>query len=220
MSDEITEELLTGALGVKPSVAGAVALHLEVAARKWEIGGQTIRAAWLAQCAHESMLFTRTEENLSYRASRLPAVWPKRFRLPLTLAEASIEVFEDGKRNPSFYDHRPQKLANVVYANRMGNGPPESGDGWKFRGRGFIQLTGAEGYARYFERIGRPQADPDLVGTPHYAADSAAWYWRENNLDRFVRDGDFDGLTRAINGGLHGARERAEAFASLQQHFA
>jgi putative chitinase len=218
LRDKINEVLLVKALGVDSRVAEAVAPALSSAALKWGIRG-TPFAAWLAQCAHESALFTRTEENLNYRASRLPVVWPKKFRLPLTLAEASIDTFEDGRRNPSEYAGRPQRLANFVYAGILGNGDEASGDGWLYRGRGFIQLTGKNNYSSYFEAIGKPQADPEIVSSPHYAADSAAWFWRENSLDHFVRDGDFDGLTRKINGGLHGAKERAAAFDSLKRYF-
>lgn len=216
----INERLLTKALSVKGEVADAVAPHLDVAAQRWGIVEPKMVAAWLAQCAHESALFTRTEENLIYRGSRLVAVWPSRFRFPLTLAEASIDPFEDGKRNPSFFDGEPVKLANVVYANRMGNGPPESGDGWRYRGRGFIQLTGKRNITNYLSDAGKPQADPAIISTPHYAADSAGWFWKTNRLGRFVIEGDLDGLTKAINGGMHGAKEREDAYRLLLRDLA
>lgn len=207
MGDDITPERLESAFGIHWRVAGELAPVLQQAALNWGILRAKERCAWLAQLAHESALFTRTEENLNYSAERLVAVWPKRFG--------------PGKADPAEYARNPEKLANFVYANRMGNGPPESGDGWLYRGRGYIQITGRENYERYFAAVGgtSPPMSPGMLSSPRWAADSAGWFWAEIGGNRYVRDGDFAGLTKRINGGLHGISQRAILLASAEKAF-
>ncbi len=156
---------------------------------------------FLAQLAHEAGARNDLEEDLFYTtAARLRAVWPSRFR---TQAEAAPFV-----RNP-------EALANHVYADRLGNNQP--GDGWLYRGRGLIQLTGRENYRRYGDAAGLPlEADPDLAADPDYVWDIAAAFFRVNNLNRFADAGNFDGLTRAINGGMNGAAARRAALARVR----
>jgi putative chitinase len=149
---------------------------------------------FLAQIGHESGGLTLVEEKLGYSAARMMKVWPKRFP---TLASATP------------YANNSEKLANLVYANRMGNGPPESGDGYKFRGRGLIQLTGREGY----EKVGA-LAGIDLVAHPERASAPAdcllvaCGFWKWKGLNALCDTGDFKAVTRKINGGTIGMEDR------------
>ena len=153
-------------------------------------------ASFLAQCAHESTDFTRLEENLNYSAERLMVVWPKRF--------PSFEI-------ASKYEHSSQRLANYVYANRMGNGDEASGDGFRFRGRGPIQITGRRNYTAC--DIGFPiTVDPDALFLPIPGIKSAIWFWKLMNLDEVDDDKDVRVETRKINGGENGLVERQKLF--------
>lgn len=159
------------------------------------------RAAFVAQLAHESAEFTRLTENLNYSAERLAQVWPSKFRDP-----------EVAKR----YARNPERLANFVYANRLGNGPEASGDGWRYRGRGPIQLTGRENYTRCGMAIGVDLlADPDRLFEPEIGIRSALWFWRVRNLDRFDDDGCVRDETRLVNGGTHGLDDRQAYYEAL-----
>ena len=212
-------------LGISAVLAACVATPLENAAVEHEICGPKSRAAWIAQLAHESGNFKRLEENLNYSAERLVAVWPSRFRMGrpgeiIGWAGTMLERFPDGKLNAEAFARQPEKIANHVYANRMGNGPPESGDGWRFRGRGYIQLTGRAMYSAYEAETGTPVvSNPNLLTTPRYAAHSAAWFWNRIDGCKYVREGDFDGLTRRINGGLHGREQRLALYGSVSESF-
>lgn len=151
-------------------------------------------AHFLGQLAHESAGFARTEENLNYRAPRIRQVWPRRFA---TIAAAQP------------YASKPAELANRVYANRMGNGPESSGDGWRYRGRGLIMTTGKEGYTRLSERLGVDfVANPDLLKEFPYAILSAAEFWKSKNLNAFADDDDVLTITKRINGGTIGLADR------------
>ena len=155
-------------------------------------------ASFLAQCAHESNEFTQLEENLSYSANRLMVVWPKRFP---TLVFAIK------------YEHNPQRLANYVYANRMGNGAEASGDGWRNRGRGPFQITGADNYKLLHKETGLEVLEhPDILLTPTPGIISACWYWKNHNLDAVDDDADVRVETRRINGGEIGLQERQNLF--------
>ena len=158
------------------------------------------QAAFIGQLAYESGLFLRTEENLFYGAARLVAVWPNLFAMP---------PITDGMRDATQYAGFPEKLANLIYANRLGNGDESSGDGWAFRGRGLIQLTGRERYQQFEADTGVPAtSQPELLAAPGFAVQSAQWYWKWAGLDAHARLQDWDGLTRAINGGLNGLSDR------------
>ena len=159
---------------------------------KYDIGTPKRQAAFIGQCAVESANFTRLQENLNYSAQRLTQVWPSRF--------PNINMAES-------YAHNPEKLADFVYAGRMGN--LQDGDGWKFHGRGLIQLTGRENYANCGSGVGVDLIDnPDLLLTPQYAALSAGWFWNKKGLNALADTQEYGAMTRRINGGLTGLDER------------
>jgi putative chitinase len=156
-------------------------------------------AAFLAQIAHESGGFNFVREGLNYSAQGLRKTWPRRFP---TLASAQP------------YARNAEKIANKVYANRMGNGPESSGDGFKFRGRGLIQLTGRENYTRFARSIGRTlDQTVAYLETPEGAVASAGWFWDINKLSVYADKDDFVGLTRRINGGTIGLADRQHHYA-------
>ena len=155
-------------------------------------------AHFFGQCAHESGGFKVFQENLNYSADGLSKIFKKYF--------PSVAAAQP-------YARKPEKIANKVYANRMGNGPESSGDGWKFRGRGPIQLTGKSNYTQFAQDIGRPDVltNPDIVAT-ELAFESALWFFRKNNLfaiaDKGVTDAVIGQITRRVNGGTHGLDDR------------
>jgi len=151
-------------------------------------------AAFVGQCAHESGGFTVMQENLNYRAERLYQVWPARF--------PNLAAANECARNP-------ERLANRVYANRMGNGDEASGDGWRFRGRGLIQLTGRSNYQRFANSLGCTiEEAAQRAETPRGAGESAAFFWSANSLNTLADAWSIDAMTRKINGGTAGAAER------------
>jgi putative chitinase len=154
-------------------------------------------AAFLAQCAVESAGFCRLEENLNYTsASRLCQIFPSRFK---TEADALPCV-----RNP-------EKIANRVYALKIGNGDEASGDGWRYRGRGLKQLTGRSNYEQCAKAL--KFETPDYLLTPEGAARSAAWFWVVNRCGKILKDSGIDAVTRVVNGpGMLGLAERRDAF--------
>ena len=159
---------------------------------KYDIGTPKRQAAFIGQCAVESANFTRLQENLKYSAQRLTQVWPSRF--------PSIEAATP-------YANNPEKLANFVYAGRMGN--LQDGDGWQIHGRGLIQLTGRENYENCGNGIGVDLInDPDLLLTPQYAALSAGWFWGKRGLNALADTQEYGTMTRRINGGTTALEER------------
>jgi len=151
-------------------------------------------AHFIAQCAHESGNFVFIKENLNYRADSLMKTF-KRYFPTLDLAQQ--------------YEKKPEKIANRVYANRMGNSDEASGDGWRYCGRGLIQLTGKDNYTFFAGSLGISVEDAsEYLATFEGAAQSACWYWEQNNLNRFADANDVKGLTRAINGGYIGLEDR------------
>jgi putative chitinase len=158
-----------------------------------------VRAAhFFAQCAHESGNWRATSENLNYSQQGLRNIFRKYFPTDALAAQ---------------YARKPQAIANRVYANRMGNGPESSGDGWKFRGRGFLQLTGHDNYKALSQYINRPDImdNPDLVAG-ELAIESALWFFDRNKLwaicDQGITDSAILALTKRINGGTHGLDDR------------
>lgn len=182
-----------------PSAAASVwALALAGPMQGAEITTPHRVAAFIGQCAVESGGFTANAENLRYtHAERICAVWPSRFP---DVASATPFV------------NNPPKLANRVYANRMGNGPPESGDGWRFRGLGLIQITGREEYTAFAASVGRTVEDAAAwAATPDGAAASACWFWTWKNLNPIADLWALTDLTRRINGGTIGLPDRISA---------
>jgi len=159
-------------------------------------------AHFLSQCAHESGNFKAVTENLNYGAKGLRSIFGKYFKDDATAAA---------------YERKPEKIANRVYSSRMGNGDEASGDGWKFRGRGYIQLTGKDNYTQ-FDKVVEDDilANPDLVATK-YPLMSAAFFFERNNLWKICDGGadkeDVIALTKRINGGTHGLEDRLTKFA-------
>jgi putative chitinase len=155
-------------------------------------------AAFIAQCAHESGGFRAIKENLNYKAASLCKVWPRYF--------PTMEV-------ANAYAQQPEKIANRAYANRMGNGPEESGDGWKFCGRGLIQLTGKSNYTAFAESLEiSPDEASEYLATFEGAAQSACWFWEKNNLNHWADLGDIEKMTKIINGGTLGLEDRKKHY--------
>lgn len=155
-------------------------------ADEFEINTKDRFAAWLAQCGYESAQFNATREDLSYSKLALMKTWPHRFP-----TEESALPFE---RNP-------ERLANWVYANRLGNGNFESGDGWKFRGGGIIETTGRVNYRATGAGIGEPlETAPTKIVIPIVAARAAGWFWKFHNCNHFADERDMNAITLTING--------------------
>lgn len=153
-------------------------------------------ACFIATLYVESGGFTRLEENLNYSAHRLAEVWPRIFRTPGTGKPNELALKIAGK---------PKEIANLVYAKRNGNGDVNSGDGWKFRGRGFIQLTGRENYRKYGYMLGLPlEQNPDLAAKPEIAAKIAAEFWTQNDLNAASDALDLPTIRKKVNGGREG----------------
>lgn len=165
---------------------------------QYEINTSERIAAFLAQCAHESGNFVFIKENLNYRWQSLRKTFPKYFPTD-ALAQQ--------------YEKQPEKIANRVYANRMGNGPEESGDGWRFCGRGLIQVTGRENYSWFAASLHiSPEEASEYMETFEGAAQSACWFWESNNLNQWADKGDILTLTKRINGGTIGLEDRKKHY--------
>jgi len=155
-------------------------------------------AAFLAQTAHESGNYKFLKENLNYRAVTLRKVFPKYFP-------------NDAIANE--YAQKPEKIANKVYANRMGNGSEESGDGYRYCGRGLIQLTGKSNYTWFAESLEiTPEEVAEYLSTFEGAVQSACWFWETNNLNQFADKRDIIMLTKRINGGTIGLEDRIKHY--------
>lgn len=201
----ITPEQLRRAARLTP--ANVSRWHAPITSAMAEFGIDTSKrqAAFLAQVGHESNSFTSLSESLYYTDARRIA----------TIFRTGFDLDGDGVVDPEEiefargYVRRPEKLANRAYANRGGNGPESSGDGWRYRGRGLIQTTfknnyRAAGNALELDLLG----SPDLLLQPLPAARSAAFFWWSNNLNNYADSGDFKGLTRRINSGMLGMDDR------------
>lgn len=170
---------------------------------KYEINTPERQAAFIGQCMHESGNFKHLEENLNYSADRLCAVWPSRF----PNAEMAAP-----------YNRNPEKIANKVYSSRMGNGDEESGEGYAYRGRGVVQLTGKDNYQRCGDALGIDLVgNPDLLKEPKYAMLSAGWFWNKTGLNSLADAGDLETMTKRINGGLNGLSDRVAHIEHAQQ---
>jgi putative chitinase len=166
---------------------------LNAAMLEFDINTPSRQAAFIAQIAHESGQFSHIKENLNYSASGLIKTFGKYFNA----------------KTAQQYARAPQSIANRVYANRMGNGDFASGDGWKYRGRGLIQLTGRTNYQSCGQGLGIDLlSNPDALLDPAIACRSAAWFWKINGLNELADAGKFETITRRINGGTNGLEER------------
>ena len=157
-------------------------------------------SAFIAQCAHESGGFKAIKENLNYRPESLVKLFKKYFDLPTAQQYCSLP-------------NKQEAIANRIYANRMGNGPEESGDGYRYCGRGLIQLTGKDNYTRYAQslEISVEEASEHLT-TFEGCVQSAAWFWEANNLNQWADSGDMLTLTKRINGGTIGLEDRIKHY--------
>lgn len=175
---------------------------LNEAMKEFNIDTPQRQAMFLAQCAHESAHFKAVSENLYYRAETLLKVFPKYYK---SLNEAVAHA------------KKPELIANKVYSNRMGNGDAASGDGYRYRGRGIIQLTGKSNYMECSKGL-----NVDLLKTPEYletavgACRSAAWFWDHNGLNSYADKGDIVGCTKRINGGTNGLTDRTALYKSAK----
>lgn len=171
---------------------------LNTAMANWEIDHPKRIAAFLAQVGHESGQLRNLVENLNYSAEALVRTWPNRFT----------------PKNAGTYARQPEKIANKVYGGRMGNGTEVSGDGWRFRGRGLLQVTGRSNYRAAGAGLGLPLEDqPELLEQAEYAANSAAWWWSKHGLNELADAGRIQDIGSVINTGQpgrvpHGAAER------------
>lgn len=154
-------------------------------------------AGFISQCQHESADFTILQENLNYGVAGLMNTFKNYF---------------PNEAIASMYARKPEMIANRVYAgSRLGNGPESSGDGWRYRGRGIIHITGKSNYAECSQALFQNDTlvqDPDLLRTPEYAVLSSCWFWEKKNLNQYCDQSDIVTLTRRINGGLNGIEER------------
>lgn len=170
---------------------------------KFEITTNPRIAAFIAETAHESADYTRLVENLNYSANGLMATWPSRFRTTAIAAQ---------------YARQPEKIANLVYCGRLGNSNDITlGEGWKYRGRGIIQLTGKGNYSRYSKMLfgdERLVDTPELLLTHDVAVSVACAYWNDKNLNKYADELDIDTISRKINGGNIGLKERRTRFAA------
>ena len=160
----------------------------------YEITSKVRLAAFIAQCSHESNNFTAVKENLNYRWESLRRVFPKYFPTDAIAKQ---------------YAQQPEKIANRVYANRMGNGPESSGDGYRYCGRGLIQLTGKNNYQAFADSIDTPLEEiTEFLGTFEGCVQSACWFWEANNLNTLADNRDIITISRRINGGDIGLDDR------------
>jgi putative chitinase len=185
---------------LKGNIPDTVIAQIPGVVEKFEINTPLRLAHFLAQTGHESGGFKAVTENLNYGAAGLQSIFKKYF--------TAISAKE--------YERKPEKIANVVYANRMGNGPQASGEGYKFRGRGYIQLTGKDNYAAFDKTVEEDiLANPDLVATK-YPLLSAAWFFHKNGLHKIADEGATDAVvtkvTKRVNGGTIGLPDRIKHF--------
>ena len=194
---QITREQLQACIGNNPYLDNWVHALNEILP-DYEISTPQRVAAFIAQCAHESGGFKFLTENLNYRAVTLRKVFPKYFPSD-ELAQA--------------YEKQPAKIANRIYGGRMGNGPEETGDGFRYCGRGLIQLTGKANYQNFADSIETPVEEvSEYLQTFEGAVQSACWFWESNNLNALADAGDIKMMTKRINGGFIGLEDRIKHY--------
>lgn len=186
----------------------AFADPLEEQMTKYGIISDLSRQHFLAQIGHESGSLRYTEENLNYSVIGLMKVFSRYFPNEQTAIP---------------YARQPEKIANRVYANRMGNGNESSGDGWRYRGRGLIQLTGKENYQRFFNAQADEALinDPDLIAEdPNFAVEAACWFWASRELNKHAENDDLKAVTLRVNGGHNGLNDRERYLERAKTAFA
>lgn len=190
----VTAEILAGLAGGTGTALIAMMIEpFNQSLFDFQINTPARQAAFIAQVAHESAGFTQLHENLNYSAGRLMRAWPMRF------PESVVGQ----------YARRPVQIANRAYADRLGNGDEASGDGWRYRGRGLIQITGKANYKKYGEMIGVDlESEPDLAANVGIACRIAGAFWRDKGCNELADAGKFEEITRRINGGLNGIEHR------------
>ena len=172
---------------------------------KYQITTPARVAMFMAQTGHESGNYTALVENLNYKPQALMAIWKKRF--------PTLDIANE-------YAHNPEKIANRAYCDRMGNGSEESGDGWKFHGRGLIQLTGRSLYEAFAKEIGKDLDEcVDYCETPDGAVESACFFWEHHGLNAVADQGNIEHATKIINGGLLGIEDRTARYNHAIQLF-
>lgn len=185
----ITEQQLLQILPNARPVAGIFVAALNRAMARWKIDSRIRKAAFLSQIGHESGQLRNLVENLNYSAEALVRTWPSRFT----------------NQTAPGYARQPEKIANKVYGGRMGNGPEASGDGWQYRGRGLLQVTGRNNYREAGAGMGLPlEAEPQLLEQPEHAAQSAAWWWAKRGLNEMADAGRIRDIGSIINTGQPG----------------
>ena len=163
---------------------------------RYKISTLEEQACFMGQFSYECNNFKSLEENLNYKPETLMKLWAKRFP---TMQDAQV------------YAHQPEKIANHIYSNRMGNRDEASGDGWRFRGSAICQLTGHDNFYHAGKDLGIDLVmNPDLARTPKWAAPIGGWFWSTHGCNQLAQNNEFDKLTERINGGLFGAEERVE----------
>ena len=193
MGKILTLPKLAKILEISESAAGAWLPHLDATMDKYSINSKLRISAWIAQVGHESGRLKIKEENLNYSAAGLRGTFSKYF----------------SQSDANLYARQPEKIANRTYSNRMGNKNEASGDGWKFRGRGLIQVTGMENYQQCSKALNINLLDnPDALLENANAAMSAGWFWSKKGLNQYADRKDFDTTTKRINGGLNGKPDR------------
>ena len=166
---------------------------------QYEITTQRRVAGFLAQTAHESNSYKVLSENLNYSSTALNKIFGK--------------YFQRAGRDAQQYHRQPEKIANVIYASRMNNGDTASGDGWKFRGGGILQLTGRYNYTQFGKSVNMTaEAATDYVRTKDGAIESACWFWKTNNINQYCDDNDILAMTKRINGGTIGLADRTKHY--------
>jgi len=197
MSFTFTREQLSSVIGNNPDLDGWYEA-LSSVLPEYEIDSPQRVSAFIAQCTHESGGFKRLKENLNYKWESLRKVFPKYF--------PTDELAKE-------YAHKQEQIANRVYGGRMGNGDESSGDGFRYCGRGLIQLTGRNNYTKFAESIGMAVEEvPALLETFEGAVKSACWFWKTNNLNQYADAGDILTMTKRINGGTIGLEDRIKHY--------
>ena len=207
------------AAGIKQPVAEKWLPYVQQALARFNITSDRQVAAWLAQTAHESGGYTQLSENLNYSDVGLAGTWPNRFAEidPATKKpKKDAKGFNIPNKFAKALHRNPEAIANVVYGGRMGNGPIESGDGWKHRGMGLKQLTGKENQKRCGDALGVDfVSNPEKLLEPEFASLSAAWFWSDKKCGLLADANDFVGLTKKINGGTIGLQDREKRYKAV-----